>query len=106
MDGYKLVMDVSHHQTFDYDLVKQHVDGFIIRTAFGTERIRCSKSIMTASRKSRAPDTSGSGRTRMYLRRSKRSNWPAKAKPSAAFSPTRSRLGATTSRCRTSPLPF
>lgn len=38
MDGYKLVMDVSHHQTFDYDLVKQHVDGFIIRTAFGTER--------------------------------------------------------------------
>lgn len=37
MDGYKLVLDVSHHQTFDYDLVKQHVDGFIIRTAFGKE---------------------------------------------------------------------
>lgn len=37
MDGYKLVMDVSHHQTFDYDLVKQHVDGFIIRAAFGKE---------------------------------------------------------------------
>lgn len=38
MDGYKLVMDVSHHQTFDYDLVKQHVDGFIIRAAFGKDR--------------------------------------------------------------------
>lgn len=38
MDGYKLVMDVSHHQTFDYDLVKEHVDGFIIRAAFGKDR--------------------------------------------------------------------
>lgn len=35
MDGYKLVLDCSHHQRFDYDLVKKHVDGVIIRFGFG-----------------------------------------------------------------------
>lgn len=35
LPGYKLVLDVSHHQTFNYDLVKKYVDGFIIRFGFG-----------------------------------------------------------------------
>jgi hypothetical protein len=37
VNGYKLILDVSHHQTFDYDLVKQHIDGVIIRVGFGTQ---------------------------------------------------------------------
>lgn len=37
MEGYKLVLDVSHHQTFNYDLVKKYVDGVIIRLGFGTQ---------------------------------------------------------------------
>lgn len=36
MDGYKFVLDVSHHQTFNYDEVKKHIDGVIIRFGFGT----------------------------------------------------------------------
>ena len=44
MDGYKLVLDISHHQQIDYDLVKKHVDGFIIRFGFGTDADRlCDK---------------------------------------------------------------
>ena len=37
MDGYKLVMDVSHHVRLNYDLVKKYVDGFIIRFGFGVD---------------------------------------------------------------------
>lgn len=37
MEGYKLVLDVSHHQTFNYDEVKKHIDGVIIRFGFGTQ---------------------------------------------------------------------
>jgi hypothetical protein len=31
-------MDVSHHVTLNYDEVKKHVDGFILRTHFGTTK--------------------------------------------------------------------
>ena len=44
MLGYKLVMDVSHHVSLDYDLIKKYVDGFIIRFGFGTDADRlCDK---------------------------------------------------------------
>lgn len=35
MNGYKLVLDISHYHYLNYDLVCEQVDGFIVRAAFG-----------------------------------------------------------------------